>query len=55
MHDVIGDAGMLRGWIAMWSTGMLWLLASLTLSVGAAAVTEMLMHRRPRREKWPAQ
>ena len=34
MHDMIGSAGMLRGWIALWTTHMLWLLATLTVSVG---------------------
>ncbi len=50
MHDMIGSAGMLRGWIAMWTTEMLWLLASLTVSVGAVAVAELLMAARARRE-----
>jgi len=40
MHDMIGSAGMLRGWIAMWTTQAFWLFASLTVSVGAAAVAE---------------
>jgi hypothetical protein len=48
MHDVLGSAGMLRGWIAMW-TQMLWLLASLTLSIGAVAVFELVVTARSRR------
>jgi hypothetical protein len=51
MHDMIGSAGMLRGWIAMWTTHLLWLLAVLTVSVGAAAVTELLIGGRARRDQ----
>ena len=50
MHDMIGSAGMLRGWITMWTTQSLWLLASLTLSIGAAAVAEHLIVARNRRK-----
>jgi hypothetical protein len=49
MHDMIGSAGMLRGWIAMWTTQALWLIASLTVSVGAAAAAEVLIVARKRR------
>jgi hypothetical protein len=49
MHDMIGSAGMLRGWITMWAAQALWLLASLTVSVGAAAVAEHLIAVRNRR------
>ena len=43
MHDMIesvmvGSAGMLRGWVEVWTTHMLWLLATLTVSVGAGAL-----------------
>ncbi|MGC1411423.1 MAG: hypothetical protein WA864_21055 [Acetobacteraceae bacterium] len=48
MHDVLGSAGMLRGWIAMW-TQMLWLLASLTMSIGAVAVFELFITAHARR------
>jgi hypothetical protein len=50
MHDMIGSAGMLRGWIAVWTTHMLWLLATLTVSVGTAAVAELLIAARARRD-----
>ncbi len=50
MHDMIGSAGMLRGWVAMWTTQMLWLLACLAASVGASAVLELLIAGRSRRE-----
>ena len=49
MHDVIGGAGMLRGWVAVWSMQMLWLFASLTIAVGVVGVLETLVagyHRR---------
>jgi hypothetical protein len=49
MQDMIGSAGMLRGWIAMWTTQALWLIASLTVSVGAAATAEVLIAARKRR------
>jgi hypothetical protein len=45
---MIGSAGMLRGWVAMWTMQMLWLLATLTLSVGAMAVGELLISVRNR-------
>jgi hypothetical protein len=50
MHDMIGSAGMLRGWVAVWTTHMLWLLAVLTVSVGAAAVAELLIGARARHQ-----
>jgi hypothetical protein len=42
MHDMIGSAGMLRGWVDVWTAHMLWLLATLTLSIGAVALVELL-------------
>ncbi len=49
MHDIIGSAGMLRGWIAIWTTQALWMLGSLTVSIGATAVAEVLIAARKRR------
>ena len=50
MHDMIGSAGMLRGWVDVWTTHMLWLLATLTLSLGGAAGVELVAtHRRTAR------
>ena len=46
MHDMIGSAGMLRGWVDVWTTHMLWLLAALTLSLGVAAGVELVATRR---------
>ena len=51
MHDVIGSAGMLRGWVTVWTTQMLWLLAALTVSVSAAVMAELLIARRTRRRE----
>jgi hypothetical protein len=48
MHDVLGSAGMLRGWVNMW-TQMLWLMASLTMTIGAVAVFELFVTARARR------
>ena len=50
MHDMIGSAGMLRGWVDVWTTHVLWLLATLTLSLGVAACVELAAtHRRAAR------
>jgi hypothetical protein len=46
MHDVIGSAGMLRGWIALWTNGVLWFIATMTLTVGAVAIAELLITTR---------
>jgi hypothetical protein len=47
MHDMVGSAGMLGGWVEVRSAHMLLLLATLTVSVGAAALVELLTtHRR---------
>ncbi len=46
MHDMIGSAGMLRGWVDVWTTHMLWLLATLTLSLSVAACIELVATRR---------
>jgi hypothetical protein len=43
MHDVTGSAGMLRGWIAVWTMQMLWLFASLTIAMGVLALVEALV------------
>jgi hypothetical protein len=55
MHDMIGSAGMLRGWVEVWTTHMLWLLATLTVSVGAGALVELsiIEHRQVARD-WSA-
>jgi hypothetical protein len=49
MHDMIGSAGMLRGWVSVWTMQIVWMLAMLTVSVGAVAVAELLMDARARR------
>jgi hypothetical protein len=48
MHDMIGSAGMLRGWVDVWPAHILWLLATLTVSVCAGVLVELLTtgHRR---------
>ena len=48
MHDMIGSAGMLRGWVDIWTTHTLWLLGTLTVSVGAGALVELLITERRR-------
>lgn len=32
---------MLRGWVSIWTTQMLWFFATMTLTVGATAVAEL--------------
>jgi hypothetical protein len=51
MHDAIGTAGMLRGWISIWTTQMVWLLAALAVSIGTTVVVETLIVARARREQ----
>ena len=51
MHDIIGNAGMLRGWVAVWTMQMLWLFVSLTIAVGAIAIAESLIGEFRRRRE----
>ena len=55
MHDMIGSAGMLGGWVDVWTTHMLWLLAPLIVSVGAGALAKLLIieHRQVVRDAAP--
>jgi hypothetical protein len=49
MHDVIGSAGMLRGWIALLTYGLTLFTATMTLTVGAVAIAELLITSRSNR------
>lgn len=49
MQDMLGSAGMLRGWIAVWSMDMVWFVATMTLTVGATATLELLFGGHARR------
>lgn len=49
MHDVIGSAGMLRGWIALLTYGLVLFTATMTLTVGAVAIAELLITARSAR------
>lgn len=51
MHDAIGSAGMLRGWVAIWTEQMLWPLATLVVALAVMMVAEALMTVRTRREQ----
>ncbi len=54
MYDMIGSAGMLRGWVAVWTMQMLWLFASLTVAVGVVGIVDTLVAEyRRRREARP--
>jgi hypothetical protein len=46
MYETIGSAGMLRGWVDLWTTHTLLLLATLTVSVGIGALVELITERR---------
>jgi hypothetical protein len=50
MHDAIGTAGMLRGWVAIWTVQMVWPLLALMVSLGATAIAEALMARGQRKQ-----
>lgn len=50
MHDAIGIAGMLRGWVAMWTVHMVWPLLALAVSLSATALAEALMEARGQRK-----
>jgi hypothetical protein len=54
MHDMIGSAGMLRGWVDLWTSHLLWLLAALTMSVGSLAMVELLFDLRSSRQRGQA-
>ena len=43
MHDAIGTAGMLRGWVAIWTLQMVWPLLTLAVSLGAMVITEAVI------------
>jgi hypothetical protein len=49
MHDVIGSAGMLRGWIALLTDELIVFTATMTLTVGAVAIAELLSTTRAKR------
>ena len=51
MHDAIGTAGMLRGWVAIWTVQMVWPLLVLAVSLGATAIAEALMDARAQRRQ----
>jgi len=53
MHDILGNAGMLRGWATMWTLQIIWLLAALTGSVGIVALAEQVFKGRGRRMRFP--
>jgi hypothetical protein len=43
VNDMIGFAGMLRGWAMLWHMEMVWLLPVLLVSVMVAALVETLI------------
>jgi hypothetical protein len=50
MHDMIGSAGMLRGWASVWGMqAMIWLFAAMSVTVGATAMAELVLNRLARR------
>lgn len=51
MHDAIGIAGMLRGWVSIWMTQTIWLVVALAVSIGTMVIVEALITARERREQ----
>jgi hypothetical protein len=51
MHDAIGTAGMLRGWVAIWTVQMVWPLLALVVSLGTTAIAEALIDAHGRRKQ----
>jgi hypothetical protein len=49
MHDVMGNVGMLRGWVSIWTTQMMWFVATMIVAVGVTAMAELLVTGRVRR------
>ena len=45
MNDMIGSAGMLRGWTMLWRMELMWLLPMLLVSVMVIAQVEKLIWR----------
>jgi hypothetical protein len=43
VHDMIGSAGMLRGWTMLWRMELMWLLPALLVSVMVIAQVEELI------------
>jgi hypothetical protein len=51
MQDMIGSTGMLRGWVAVWTLQMVWFAATMTVTVGATAMLELLFNGHARRAR----
>jgi anti-sigma-K factor RskA len=51
MHDAIGSAGMLRGWVAIWTEQMLWPLVALAAALIIMIVAEALIAAQTRGEQ----
>ena len=43
---------MLRGWVSIWMTQMVWLTVALAVSIGTTVIVETLIAARERREPW---
>ena len=42
MHDMMADAGVLRGWMMLWNMEMMWLLSGTALVVATGALAELV-------------
>ena len=42
MHDVIGAAGMVQGWTALWHSALLWIVPAFAISVAVTGLLELL-------------
>ena len=46
MNDMIGCAGLLRGWTILWQTELTWLLPTFVMVVGVVALMESVIRSR---------
>jgi hypothetical protein len=42
MHDVIGTAGMVQGWTALWHSALFWIVPAFASSVAVTGLLELL-------------
>jgi hypothetical protein len=50
MHDMMAEAGMLRGWVMLWNMELMWLLFGTVLVVAAGALIEVVVAIRGHRQ-----
>lgn len=48
MHDMIGSAGMLRGWVALWTIEIMWSIVTMIVAMGVLVIGEAVAATRGR-------